>query len=146
MDACTPRGGSIGLGDENMGGGGMGPISVTPIGGSGSDRLATLAPLGALLPLPDGTAAAADGSVAATVGVCTVMPMTGDRLGGCDEAVVVMAPGAEPVCAEDEAAEEDDDAAAELDDDVTATTGMTDSVAALPGGSLEATDGEPEPC
>ena len=28
----APRGGSNGLGDENMGGGGMGPISVTPIG------------------------------------------------------------------------------------------------------------------
>lgn len=36
VEACTPRGGSIGLGEENMGGGGMGPISVTPIGGSGS--------------------------------------------------------------------------------------------------------------
>jgi len=34
----APRGGSNGLGDENMGGGGMGPISVTPIGCSdGSD-------------------------------------------------------------------------------------------------------------
>ena len=28
-------GGSSGLGEENMGGGGIGPISVTPIGGSG---------------------------------------------------------------------------------------------------------------
>ena len=33
--APPPRGGRTGLGEENMGGGGIGPISVTPIGGSG---------------------------------------------------------------------------------------------------------------
>ena len=31
----APRGGRTGLGEENIGGGGMGPISVTPMGGSG---------------------------------------------------------------------------------------------------------------
>ena len=113
----------MGLGEENIGGGGMGPISVTPIGGSGRATWA-----------PEGTAAAAEESAEmATAGaVCTVMPMTGDRLAGCDEAAVVETVGVV--------------ATADVpDDEVIVTTGITGNVAARAGGSLTATDGDAEP-
>lgn len=124
-DAWAPRGGSMGLGEENIGGGGMGPISVTPIGGSGSAT--------AWAPCV-GTAAAQGSAGAASAGVCTLMPMTGDRLGGCEEAVVVTALETVGVVAADVP-----------DDEVTVTTGMAGSVAARAGGNFAATDGEPEP-
>lgn len=34
----------MGLGEENMGGGGMGPISVTPIGGSSRSVIVACTP------------------------------------------------------------------------------------------------------
>lgn len=104
-----------------MGGGGMGPISVTPIGGSGKSVMGCTPPALAEADWPDG------------VFGWLVTAMTGDRLGGCDPTAMLVV---------------EVDTVVELEAAMVVVVGeaieMTGNVAARPG-NFDMMDGEPEP-
>lgn len=141
---CAPRGGSIGLGDENIGGGGIGPISVTAIGGSG--RSCIPAPLAPVF-LADDVPPVDDDSVEVAFALAG-----GDRLDvGCVDPTVMLVVVVLDVMAVEDVKVEPDDLAVGVvtcvvdpDDDDDMVTEMSGTVAARPG-NLDMTDGEPEP-
>lgn len=114
-----------------MGGGGMGPISVTPIGGSGRSARLLLLP-----PLFDAEAPFDDSVV--LLGAGTVTEMTGDRFCGCDPTVILVV----VVTVDDEVI------IVIVVDDVAVgdavATEMIGNVAARPG-NFDMTDGDPDP-
>lgn len=123
-----------------MGGGGMGPISVTPIGGSSRSVIMGCIPWAPVCDCDDSWAAwDDDDDDEEDAGVCwTAMAMTGDRLDGCEPTVMVVDV---VTVATPEAAALAPDVVVEGD---AVATEMMGSVAALPG-NFDMTDGEPEP-
>jgi hypothetical protein len=126
-----------------MGGGGMGPISVTPIGGSSRSVIMGCIPWAPVCDCDDDSWAAwdddDDDDDEEDAGVCwTAMAMTGDRLDGCEPTVMVV--DVVTVVTPEAAALAPD---VVVEGDAVATE-MMGSAAALPG-NFDMTDGEPEP-